>query len=115
MQVSKVVLCTTIKDCRHKICQIKKVKINISLRAYTNHCMTKQASLGTVMSMIMSMMIMMAGWLAGGRSCPALSLVVGGVVVITAGAGVLLLVRVVCVAAQQMFLKNHLIDQYIQL
>ncbi len=64
--------------------------------------MTQQASLGTVMiMMIMSMMIMlmMAGWLAGGRSCPALSLVVGGVVVITTGAGVLLM-GVVCVAAQ---------------
>jgi hypothetical protein len=70
---------------------------------YTNHFMTQQASLGTVMIMIMSMMIMlMAGWLAGGRSCPALSLVVVGVVFITTtGAGVLL-VRVVCVAAQQM-------------
>jgi hypothetical protein len=80
---------------------------------YTNHCMTQQASLGTVMiMMIMSMMVtMMAGWLAGGRSCPALSLVVGGVVVITTtGAGVLLLVRMVCVAAQQMCLKKHTFD-----
>ncbi len=68
--------------------------------------MTQQASLGTVMIMIMimcMMIMMMAGWLAGGRSCPALSLVVVGVVVITTGAGVLLLVRVVCVAAQKMF------------
>jgi hypothetical protein len=66
--------------------------------------MTQQASLGTVMLMIMPMMIMhmimMGGWLAGGRSCPALSLVVWGVF-ITTGAGVLL-VRMVCVAAQQM-------------
>jgi hypothetical protein len=57
-----------------------------------------------IMSMMIMHMIMMAGWLAGGRSCPALSLVVRGVlVIITTGAGVLLLVRVVCVAAQQMF------------
>jgi hypothetical protein len=83
---------------------LKSLKIQA---LYTNHFMTQQASLGTVMTMIMSMMIMlMAGWLAGGRSCPALSLVVGGVVVITTGAGVLL-VRVVCVAAQQMFKKRH--------
>jgi hypothetical protein len=78
---------------------LKSLKIQV---LYTNHFMTQQASLGTVMiMMIMSMMIMlmMAGWLAGGRSCPALSLVVGGVVVITTGAGVLLM-GVVCVAAQ---------------
>jgi hypothetical protein len=80
--------------------------------------MAQQASLGTVMTMSMMIMMIMliAGWLAGGRSCPALSLVVGGVVVIpTTGAGVLLLVRVVCVAAQQMFLKKYLIDPVLRI
>jgi hypothetical protein len=102
-----VVFCATIKKIAGiQFRQIKiKLKKNISLYAYKNHCMTKQASLGTVMimsMMIMLIMFMMASWLAGGRSCPALSL--GVVVITTTGAGVLL-VRMVCVAAQQMFKK----------